>query len=102
MPAAIGQTAAEIFGPREPSAAPETLVRRQRPPCFDGTRTVSCFRPFLRRRDRTARPHRVAMRARNPCLLTRRLLRGRYDGFMATGLFNEPENLAAQGAMRQG
>jgi hypothetical protein len=102
VPAAFGETAAEIFGPREPRATPETLVRRQRPPCFDGSRTVRRFRPFLRRRDSTARPQRVAMRARNPCLLMRRLLRGRYDGFMATGLFNEPENLVAQGAMRQG
>jgi hypothetical protein len=38
---------------------------------------VSCFRPFFRRRESTARPQRVAMRARNPCLLIRRLLRGR-------------------------
>jgi hypothetical protein len=43
---------------------------------------VSRFRPFFRRRERTARPQRVAMRARNPCLLIRRLLRGRYDGFI--------------------
>ena len=102
MPAALGETAAQIFGPREPRAASETLVRRQRPPCFEGSRTVRRFRPFLRRRDSTARPQRVAIRARNPCLLMRRLLRGRYDGFIATGLSNEPENLVAQGAMRQG
>ena len=55
---------------------------RQEPPCFDGSETVSRLRPFLRRRESTARPQRVAMRARNPCLLMRRLLRGRYDGFI--------------------
>jgi hypothetical protein len=57
--------------------------RPQEPPCFDGSETVSRFRPFFRLRDSTARPQRVAIRARNPCLLMRRLFRGRYDGFMA-------------------
>jgi hypothetical protein len=33
------------------------------------------------------------MRARNPCLFTRRLLRGRYDGFMQTFLQSEPGKL---------
>jgi hypothetical protein len=56
--------------------------RRQEPPCFDGRETVSRLRPFLRRRESTARPQRVAIRARNPCLLILRLFRGRYDGFI--------------------
>src|SRR5438046_5037557 len=41
---------------------------------------VRRLRPFFRRRDRTARPHTSFMRARNPCLLMRRRLRGRYVG----------------------
>src|ERR1043166_3543982 len=41
---------------------------------------VRRLRPFFRRRDRTARPHTCFMRARNPCLLMRRRLRGRYVG----------------------
>jgi hypothetical protein len=61
---------------------------------------VSRLRPFLRRRDSTARPHRVAIRARNPCLLIRRLFRGRYDGFIRVSLQNEPWNLA--GGVRRG
>jgi hypothetical protein len=36
----------------------------------------------------------VAMRARNPCLLTRRLFRGRYDGFIRGILQSEPGKLA--------
>lgn len=47
---------------------------------FDGSFTVSRLRPFLRRRLSTSRPHRVSIRARNPCLRMRRLLRGRYVG----------------------
>jgi len=43
---------------------------------LDGTLTVSRFRPFFRRRLNTSRPQRVDIRARNPCLRTRRLLRG--------------------------
>lgn len=78
----FGKAVADISGPREPVGPPETLAVRQALPCFDGIETVSRFRPFLRRRDSTSRPHRVAMRARNPCLAIRRLLRGRYDGFM--------------------
>jgi hypothetical protein len=33
------------------------------------------------------------MRARKPCLLIRRLLRGRYDGFMRAFLQSEPGKL---------
>jgi len=47
-------------GPRIP------LLLRQEPPCLLPTETVSRFRPFFRRRDSTARPQRVAIRARNP------------------------------------
>jgi hypothetical protein len=51
---------------------------------LDGIWTVRRLRPFLRRRDSTARPQRVFMRCRNPCLRTRLRLRGRYVG--PTGL----------------
>jgi hypothetical protein len=54
----------------------------QPPPCLEGSRTASCLRPFFRRRLRTARPHRVSIRARKPCFRMRRLLRGLYVGFM--------------------
>jgi hypothetical protein len=47
---------------------------------LDGIWTVRRLRPFLRRLDSTARPHRVFMRCRNPCLFTRLRLRGRYVG----------------------
>ncbi len=75
--AALREAAANVGGAREPMGPRQARRSRQEPPCFDGSDTVSCFRPFFRRRDSTARPHRVAIRARNPCLLTRRLLRGR-------------------------
>ncbi len=74
---ACGEAAADVGGACEPVGPRNPRRRRQDPPCFEGSDTVSCFRPFFRRRDSTARPHRVAIRARNPCLLIRRLLRGR-------------------------
>jgi hypothetical protein len=78
-----GREAAAQFGrAREPVGSRKARRSRQEPPCFEGSETVSRFRPFFRRRERTARPQREAIRARNPCLLIRRLLRGRYDGFM--------------------
>lgn len=77
-----GEAPANVSGPPEPSGPGETLRRRQALPCLDGSDTVRRLRPFFRRRDNTARPQRVAMRARNPCLAIRRLLRGRYDGFI--------------------
>ena len=46
------------------------------PEYLSGMRTVSCLRPFFRRRASVARPHFVSMRARNPCVLSRRVLRG--------------------------
>ena len=61
---------------------------------------MSRLRPFFLRRDKTARPHRVAIRARNPCLLIRRLFRGRYDGFIRVFLQNEPWKLV--GGVRRG
>jgi len=57
---------------------------RQAPAYFEGRRTVSCFRPFLRRRLRTSRPQRVAIRSRKPWVRIRRLLRGRYVGLPMT------------------
>ena len=74
---ALREAAANVGGARKPMGSRKARRRRQEPPCFDGIDTVSCFRPFFRLRDSTARPQRVAIRARNPCLLTRRLLRGR-------------------------
>jgi hypothetical protein len=73
----LGEAAANVGRAREPVGSRQARRTRQDPPCFDGNETVSRFRPFFRRRDRTARPQRVAIRARNPCLLIRRLLRGR-------------------------
>ena len=54
--------------------------RHQAPAYLSGSRTVRRLRPFLRRRLSTSRPQRVSMRVRNPCVRTRRLLRGRYVG----------------------
>jgi len=99
----FGEALANVVGTREAanSRKPSRLGAcrcRQEPPCFEGRRTVNCLRPFFRRRDSTARPHRVAMRARNPCLLIRRLLRGRYDGFIGIHLQNEPGNVVSRPA----
>src|SRR5690606_27388968 len=79
---ASSEAVADVRGPREPVGPREALRWRQKLPCFDGSETTSRFRPFFRRRDNTARPQRSAMRARNPCFAIRRLLRGRYDGFI--------------------
>ncbi len=73
----MGEATANVRRAYEPMGSRQARRTRQEPPCFDGIETVSCFRPFLRRRESTARPQRVAIRARNPCLLIRRLLRGR-------------------------
>jgi hypothetical protein len=78
------QAAADVGRAREPVGSREARRWRQEPPCFDGKEIASRLRPFLRRRESTARPQRVAIRARNPCLLIRRLFRGRYDGFIPT------------------
>ena len=86
---ACGQAAADVGRAREPVGSRKARRRRQEPPCFEGSETVSRFRPFFRRRESTARPQRVAMRARNPCVLIRRLLRGRYDGFIGRPLQSE-------------
>src|SRR3954452_16746002 len=92
----MGQAAADIGRARKPMGPRQARRWRQDPPCFEGSDTVSCFRPFFRRRDRTARPQRVAMRARNPCLVIRRLFRGRYDGFIGGILQSEPRKLAGE------
>jgi hypothetical protein len=78
----MSKAAADVGRPREPAGSRQTRRWRQEPPCFDGSETVSRLRPFFRLRDSTARPQRVAIRARKPCLLMRRLFRGRYDGFI--------------------
>ena len=78
----LRETATDIGRAREPVRPREARPCRQEPPCFEGSETVRRFRPSLRRRESTARPQRVAIRARNPCLLIRRLFRGRYDGFI--------------------
>jgi hypothetical protein len=67
----------ELRSASEPALAGEPLVCRQRPPCLEGTLTVRRLRPFFRRRESTSRPHRSAIRARNPCRLRRLRLRGR-------------------------
>jgi hypothetical protein len=98
---AMCQAAADVGRAREPVGSRNARRSRQEPPCFDGIETVSCLRPFLRRRESTARPQRVAMRARNPCLLIRRLLRGRYEGFIRNFLQSEPGKLVDQRALGQ-
>jgi hypothetical protein len=89
----MGEAAANVGRARKPMGSREARRWRQEPPCFDGSDTVSRFRPFFRRRESTARPQRVAIRARNPCLLMRRLFRGRYDGFIRGILPSEPGKL---------
>ena len=93
---AMGQAAANVGRAREPAGSRQARRWRQEPPCFEGNETVRRLRPFFRLRDRTARPQRVAIRARNPCLLMRRLFRGRYDGFIREFLQNEPWNLVGR------
>ena len=94
--APMGEAAANIRRAGEPMGSRQARRCRQEPPCFEGSETVSRFRPFFRRRDSTARPQRVAIRARNPCLLIRRLFRGRYDGFIPRILQSEPGKLAGR------
>ena len=100
--ATLLQTALEIDRARQAMGPRQPLRGRYRPPCFDAIFTVSRLRPFLRRRESVARPQRVDIRARKPCLLTRRRLRGRYDGFMTLFPSNEPDNLPSLGHLGQG
>ena len=93
---AMTQAAANVGRAREPTGPRQARRWRQEPPCFEGNETVRRLRPFFRLRDSTARPQRVAIRARNPCLLMRRLFRGRYDGFIREFLQNEPWNLVGR------
>src|SRR2546422_5586169 len=86
----LGATPAASAGPRVPAGGELRAARdahaarvpfaRYRLRCLDGIRTVRRLRPFLRRRESVARPQTVFIRARNPCLLMRRRLRGRYVG----------------------
>jgi len=99
---AMAEAAANVGRAREPMGSRQARRWRQEPPCFEGKETVSRFRPFFRLRDNTARPQRVAIRARNPCLLIRRLFRGRYDGFIRAFLQNEPWKLAGPRRWGQG
>src|SRR5690606_29874259 len=72
-------------GPARHACVPRQALaprRRGAGPYLPPILTVSRARPRRRRRFRTLRPPRVAMRARNPCLLTRLRLRGLYVGFM--------------------
>lgn len=46
----------DVLFPRQPIPARKPFAWRQALPCFDAMRTVSSRRPFLRRRDNTARP----------------------------------------------
>jgi hypothetical protein len=101
-PPSLGHAPADVRRPRQPARPGEPCRCRQEPPCFEGSEMASRFRPFFRRRDSTARPQRVAIRARNPCLLIRRLFRGRYDGFMRGLLPSEPGKLAGEAAEGQG
>ncbi len=66
--------------PLSSAAIHEESQRPYTPAYFEGSWTVSRFRPFLRRRLRTSRPHLVAIRNLKPCVRMRRLLRGRYVG----------------------
>ncbi len=54
-----------------------TAVGAYAPAYLVGSRTVSCFRPFLRRRASTSRPHLSDIRRRKPWVRIRRLFRGR-------------------------
>src|SRR3954451_3624757 len=79
---AMSEAAANIRRAREPNGSRVARRWRQEPPCFDGNETVRRLRPFLRRREREGTPPPGAHPARNPCLVIRRLFRGRYDGFI--------------------
>src|SRR3954454_6971243 len=69
----------------EPSASiVRRLAREPAAAYLPAILTVSWCRPLRRRALSTARPPLVAMRARNPCLLIRLRLRGRYEGFIST------------------
>ena len=78
----LGQAPPDVGRSRQSARPRESLAGGQARPCFDGMETVNRFRPFFRRRDRTSRPQRSAIRARNPCLAMRFLLRGRYVGII--------------------
>lgn len=78
-----GNHTAKVSGADQPARARKALGAGQTRACLEPIDTESRFRPFLRRRDNTARPQRSAMRLRKPCLAIRRLFRGRYVGIIA-------------------
>jgi len=82
-PAARGEDMPNVGPANQPARAPEALIAGQRVACFVPIDTVSRLRPFLRRRDSTARPQRSPIRLRNPCFELRRLLRGLYVGIIS-------------------
>lgn len=71
----IANYSRQVCGARQAPIA-RKLLGRQLPPCFDGILAARRLRPFFRRRLSTALPHRVLIRARNPCLRIRRLFLG--------------------------
>jgi len=77
---ACPQDAPDFIPTGQPVRARMALAVGQTRACLEPTDTVSRLRPFLRRRDSTARPQRSAIRFRKPCLAMRRLFRGRYVG----------------------
>ena len=91
---AAGHHCLKVGRARE-TPVPREALGRQAAPCLEGILTVNCRRPFLRRRLRTARPHRVFIRARKPCLRMRRLFRGWYVGCIDQPS-SEPENVPGQ------
>jgi hypothetical protein len=61
---------------RELLVRPDAGCRGQHSEGPGGDQAASRWRPFRRRLDSTARPARVRMRRRNPCVLCRRRLLG--------------------------
>ena len=74
---------ADLIGVADADPSRETFTRSGRRSVYLlPTTTARRARPFFRRRERVARPPRVFILARNPCLLTRLRLRGLYVGFI--------------------
>jgi hypothetical protein len=99
LPTPSGEDPADVISANQP-VVPREPLRRQLPPCFVGVRTVSCLRPFFRRRARTSRPQRVAIRARNPCRLIRFRFRGRYVGCMTSSVAKRARKPSLTKALR--
>jgi hypothetical protein len=71
--------ASEMHASRQPRLARKTVTRWR-------LQTASRARPLARRALMTARPPRVFMRSRKPCVRARRVLEGWYVRFMAIRL----------------